>query len=92
MRVSLLSASVDLTHLQQPDRTDARISLHAEGTSESPVVLRAETPGQTVFSGKSELRISGRHVVVEGIAFENPQTFLGQSTRFRVREIEAGPG
>lgn len=48
---------------------DADLVFEAEGTAEQPITLRAETPGQTVFTGHSRLRIGGRHLVVDGLAF-----------------------
>lgn len=51
---------------------DAALKLHALGTSDQPVTIKAQTPGATVLMGKSRLSISGSHVVVEGLHFKNP--------------------
>ena len=51
---------------------DARLQIHAEGTSENPVLVRAEKPGETVLTGDSRLSISGRHITVEGLLFQDP--------------------
>jgi poly(beta-D-mannuronate) lyase len=37
-----------------------------------PVVLRAETPGQVVFTGKSRLRLGGTFLSVRGLLWKNP--------------------
>jgi poly(beta-D-mannuronate) lyase len=41
----------------------------ATGTAEAPITVRAETPGKVISTGQSALRISGTHVVVEGLLF-----------------------
>jgi poly(beta-D-mannuronate) lyase len=61
---------------------DADILFDAEGTAEKPITLRAETPGKVVFSGKSQLRIGGRHLVVDGLLFQNG-TLDGDVIAFR---------
>ncbi|WP_158624643.1 polysaccharide lyase 6 family protein [Caulobacter sp. 602-1] len=42
-----------------------------EGTAAQPITLRAQTPGKVVISGKSNLRIGGRHLVVSGLTFKD---------------------
>lgn len=49
---------------------DADLLLSAEGAETAPITLRAQIPGRVVLSGKSRLRISGRHLVVEGLRLE----------------------
>ena len=51
---------------------DARLKLHAEGTAETPVIVRAETPGKTILTGDSRLSLSGKHITVEGLLFKDP--------------------
>ncbi|QDT54335.1 Chondroitinase-B precursor [Caulifigura coniformis] len=63
----------DVVILERGEWADARIHLHAEGSESKPVLIRAEVPGETVLSGKSEVRISGRHVIVDGIVFTDPK-------------------
>jgi poly(beta-D-mannuronate) lyase len=41
------------------------------GTSDQPIVIRAETPGQVFFTGETEFRFSGRYVTVSGFVFRN---------------------
>lgn len=50
---------------------DANLLFDAQGTAEKPITLKAETPGQVVFTGKSRLRIGGEHLVVEGLWFKD---------------------
>src|SRR5688572_22214841 len=46
---------------------DFDILFDAEGTAESPITLRAQTPGKVVISGPTALRIGGRHLAVSGL-------------------------
>ncbi|NGM62239.1 hypothetical protein G5B30_09960 [Sphingobacterium sp. SGG-5] len=50
---------------------DIDIVFKANGTESAPVTLMAETPGQTIISGSSSLRIAGRHLVVDGLYFKD---------------------
>jgi poly(beta-D-mannuronate) lyase len=50
---------------------DKTIELHAIGTAEAPVMLRAQSPGKVILTGRSALKFSGRHVVVSGLHFHN---------------------
>ena len=45
------------------------LELRGRGSSERPVVVRAETPGGVIFSGRSALSIEGEQLVVEGLLF-----------------------
>ena len=40
------------------------------GTKEQPIFLKAQTAGKVLFSGSSQLFISGNYLVVEGLLFE----------------------
>lgn len=50
---------------------DVELVADAAGSSELPITIQAETPGQVVISGNSRLRIAGKHVVVQGLRFRN---------------------
>lgn len=62
---------------------DTLLVIRAEGTADSPVTVRAAEPGKTIFSGKSGLRLSGRHVTVSGLWFKNPDAAVGDCVEFR---------
>lgn len=51
--------------------TDQDIEFAGDGTASSPITLRAETPGGVQLNGTSQLSISGSHLVVDGLNFEN---------------------
>lgn len=50
---------------------DQTIIFGGEGSKDQPITLRAETPGRVVLSGRSMLRIDGRHLVVSGLWFKD---------------------
>ena len=56
--------------------SDVKIDFNpfSKGTSEKPIVLKAQTAGKVSFSGSSQLFISGTYLVVEGLLFEGKCT------------------
>lgn len=52
---------------------DLEIVMENEGTPDKQILLRAETGGQVVLRGKSRARLSGKHLVLEGIDFRGCQ-------------------
>jgi poly(beta-D-mannuronate) lyase len=65
-------AAGDTIILQDGAWADARLKIHAEGTAEKPVTIKAQTPGKVVFTGDSRLSVGGAHFVVDGLWFQNP--------------------
>ncbi|HEY3836580.1 MAG TPA: polysaccharide lyase 6 family protein [Bryobacteraceae bacterium] len=53
--------------------TDADLTIEAEGTPGRPITIRAQTPGRTILTGHSRIRIGGRHLVVDGLYFNDGQ-------------------
>ena len=43
------------------------------GTADAPITIKAETPGEVILNGKTELRVSGQHVTLSGIVFRDCQ-------------------
>lgn len=64
----------DAVVLKNGTYSSASISISANGTADKPVVLRAETPGKVVLTGKSSVKLSGSHIVCEGLDFRSPDT------------------
>ena len=54
--------------------TDAELLFAAEGTSDKPIVLKAEEKGKVFLEGESDLRIAGNYLTVEGLVFKNGHT------------------
>ncbi len=50
---------------------DVELVFNAEGTAESPITLRAETPGKVFIEGVSSLKFGGNYLVVDGLHFKN---------------------
>lgn len=50
---------------------DQTLNFRAAGTAAAPITLRAENPGQTIFTGNSRLLVEGEWLVVEGLHFQN---------------------
>ncbi|MGB7394231.1 MAG: chondroitinase-B domain-containing protein [Pricia sp.] len=48
---------------------DSQIKLYGLGTEEEPITLRAETPGEVILQGASNLKLGGEHLVVDGLYF-----------------------
>lgn len=65
-------AAGDTIVLQAGTWTDAKLKFeYLPGTKTAPITIRPKTPGQVVFTGKTELTVSGQYVVVSGLVFRN---------------------
>lgn len=62
----------DTLVLKEGTWADAQLKIHAEGTAEKPVTIKAEMAGKVVLTGSSRLSVGGSHVIVEGLWFQNP--------------------
>ncbi|MEO0466407.1 MAG: chondroitinase-B domain-containing protein [Pseudomonadota bacterium] len=62
---------------------DFDMLLHAEGTSQAPITVRAQTPGKVILSGQSSLRLAGQHLVVSGLVFRDGYTPRAELISFR---------
>lgn len=50
--------------------TDERIDFVGNGTSENPIIFRAETPGGVKFTGGLQMNIGGDYVIVDGFHWQ----------------------
>ncbi|WP_421133761.1 polysaccharide lyase 6 family protein [Alteromonas sp. A079] len=62
---------------------DFEIVLEGKGTSEAPITLKAESKGDVLLTGKSNLRLAGEHLVVSGLVFKNGYTPSSAVIAFR---------
>lgn len=62
---------------------DFEILLVGNGEPERPITLTAETKGQVVISGQSNLRLAGSHLVVSGLVFRDGYTPTSTVISFR---------
>ena len=50
------------------------LKMIADGTSDAPITLRAQTPGKVVFKGVSSITLQGSWLVAEGFSFTDLDT------------------
>lgn len=62
---------------------DLSLSITGDGAPDRPLTIRARTQGQTVITGKSEIRIDGDYVVLDGLVFSSGEP-LGQNGVIRI--------
>ncbi len=64
------------------------VLLDAKGTAENPITLTAETKGEVILSGNSNLRLAGEHLVVSGLVFRDGFTPTDAVISFRKSKNE----
>lgn len=88
----------DVMNLAQPGDTvtlangiwkDQRIDFGANGSSDSPILIRAKDQGQVQFQGKSYIRIGGDYLIVSGFLFINGYSPSGAPIEFRTSSGKA---
>ena len=62
---------------------DFEILFTGFGTTEQPITLTAETKGQVIIAGQSNLRMAGEHLVVSGLVFRDGYTPTNTVISFR---------
>ena len=67
---------------------NVELRLKATGNEENPVKLQAETPGQVIISGQSNLAFSGDYIEVSGLVFKNGHTPTSEVISFRTHKEE----
>ena len=50
---------------------DIQIKFYGIGTKDAPITLRAETAGEVIIQGTSNLVLGGKHLIVNGLYFTN---------------------
>jgi len=78
------AAPGDVVVLAAGEWRDVDLRLDGEGTAEKPVVIRAERPGETVFTGASRIRLGGSHLVVSGLWLRNLAGARSDWLEFRI--------
>jgi len=63
---------------------DFEIVFEGHGKEGEPISLTAETPGQVILSGQSNLRLAGEFLEVSGLVFKNGYTPTSEVISFRV--------
>ena len=62
---------------------DFEILFTGFGTAEQPITLTAETKGEVIIAGQSNLRMAGEHLVVSGLVFRDGYTPTNTVISFR---------
>ncbi|MFY0593558.1 polysaccharide lyase 6 family protein [Roseivirga sp.] len=62
---------------------DVELVLKAKGTESQKVVLRAETPGEVIISGQSNLSFSGEYIEISGLVFKDGYTPTSEVISFK---------
>lgn len=62
---------------------DFDIAFYGTGKIDAPITLQAETKGEVIITGKSNLRISGEYIVVSGLVFKDGYTPKSEVISFR---------
>jgi hypothetical protein len=65
--------------------SDVRLDFRANGTESAPITLRAETPGQVIFRGRSQLFIEGNWLVATGFKYEAIANVPNVTTPYNVQ-------
>ena len=65
---------------------DVEINFFGKGTAEAPIILRAETPGEVVLQGASNLRLGGEYLLVDGLYFTNGASPSSSVIQFFINE------
>ena len=69
--------------LKNGEWRDVMINAHGNGTKQSPVIVKAETPGKVLITGDSSLNIYGTYVIVSGLWFKDGKTTKKHVVQFR---------
>ena len=67
---------------------DFEVLFTGHGTKDRPITLRAETAGEVILSGQSNLRLAGSHLVVSGLVFKDGHTPTNEVIAFRRNKDE----
>ena len=68
--------------------TDVEFKFKADGLPDQPVELTAEEPGKVIITGRSNLSISGEHIVVSGLVFKDGFTPTSEVISFSTSRDE----
>lgn len=78
-----LLAPGDTLIMQNGVWNNQEIIFEAEGTENDSIVLKAETPGFVILNGRSNLRIKGKYLKVDGLRFVGGYSPSGAVIEFR---------
>ena len=62
---------------------DFEMEIGGSGRADAPITVTAQTPGNVILTGQSNLRIGGQFVVVSGLVFRDGYSPTGEVITFR---------
>jgi len=74
----------DVIVLTAGEWKDTDLRLDGMGTKDQPITIRAEKPGETIFTGASRIRLGGEHLVVSGLWLKNLSGAKADWFEFRI--------
>ena len=84
LNTSLMSvAAGDSVIIKNGIWQNTKIIFYGNGTADKPIYLMAETPGNVMVTGASNLKIAGSYLVVEGLYFKDGYSPSGAVVEFR---------
>jgi poly(beta-D-mannuronate) lyase len=72
----------DVIVMRDGEWKDVVIDVTTGGSAQSPLTIRAQTPGKVTLNGASRLRLGAPHVVVDGLLFKGGAIAKGQVIHF----------
>ena len=78
----------DVVTLKNGVWKDVQMKLRGKGTKESPITIKAETPGKVSIEGESYVKIGGEYINVEGLHFKNGYSPSSALIEFRIKSKE----
>ncbi|MEO0870585.1 MAG: polysaccharide lyase 6 family protein [Pseudomonadota bacterium] len=76
-------AAGDVVVLANGEWRDFDLVVRGTGTSEAPIRVTAQDPGEVILTGQSSLRLAGEHLVVSGLVFRDGYSLRGEVISFR---------
>lgn len=74
----------DVVVLASGEWEDVDLRLDGDGSETMPITIRAETPGKTILTGASRVRIGGSHLIVSGLWLKNLSGAGADLLEFRI--------
>ena len=65
---------------------NAQILFAGQGTTDKPIILRAETPGKVSLEGQSFIKLGGEFLIVDGLYFRNGFTPSNSIIDFKITD------
>ena len=73
----------DIVYLDDGTYTDFQVTFRGTGTETSPITLKAKNQGKAILTGKLNLKISGKYLVIDGLVFKDGEAASGDIVEFR---------